>query len=916
MIELQRILGDRLEDAYVSARSGDYQLLLGAGASLGAKNARGVSIPAAEGLIDMLRSEFPDALIEDGNSLQRAYQRAVQNAGADAVWRFLKKVFGSADHEEWFTQLTEYPWRRVWTLNIDDTFERSFPRGVRARIMGHRSIDWHEEYSESDSLQIIHLHGSIQGPEPSPLIFSFSEYAAAATKRPVWDSMLRGSVSAQPFIILGARGLDDPDLEAILLGNKPQHRAPSIVVNPHITPGQRREFESLGYLIFEGTAETFVHSWSQAMGMERAQLNALYETTAVAIPEFSELRLEHAAVPARNHDFIGGSEPLWNDARVGAIAKFEWIASVSKSAQEWLADRSRKTELHVIFSDRLSGLSSGLFHVARELRAAGATVLHFDRRARFDRRRVIDYCRGRGSVVIICDAAHEFTMYFEELLSDAIAEPNCKILLIFGEKNFHELQVDNHFRSNRVPRHTTSVKRRRTRSDAVQIESLLARRGRLGMLEQLPVAQRRAHFVNRDIFSAMAEVERGKGFRRRLSKEIAGLKEGWHRDLLLMLAIAAYGSHQVGIQEAAFGVRVSTDRLLAEVRDDPSLNAVVEVSDDLVYARQRSNTLDGLFGNGEMDERLASLAGVTRSLSGLATTSSLRERNRAASLVGGLMQAKTLREVFPGANIDEYYSSLYDEFGDWNARYWEQRAINARWEGNWGPAESWASRAVTIKDDPYTRTTLGTILLHKAQVSLEYGDQGWMDLFRRGKVELDEALHQDPGNRVAAVSFLQASLKLLRSCLQYLPNGRFSDEFAAIAAEWSASYASVQLVGSVDDSARRKAAAMVQEYESYMAAKGEAPVGRDRPVRSRGTRDAQRKERRDAGARPGKPAAPRPRAQRADSAPPRSPEELTVGRSSIPAAQTGAEGLGGGDADAGQPHGPERPSRARKRRRR
>ncbi|PZF61430.1 hypothetical protein DEI81_11675 [Curtobacterium sp. MCBD17_013] len=814
MDDLRDLLGAQSGAAAVAARSGDYQLLLGAGASFGARNSRGALLPMAPGLVTMLQRQYPDAVIEDDVPLQRAYQRAVNEVGADKVWRFLKGIFGSTNHDPWFTHLAALPWGRIWTLNVDDAFERAFRKGERNRITELQVIDWSDEYSESDYVQIVHLHGSILGNAPSPLVFSFSEYASLAQKRPVWDSMLKGSVSSKPFIIVGAKGLGEPDMEATLVNNKPAATAPSIIVDPHVTPGQRKEFAGLGYLVFEGTAEQFTEQWTQLVELDNANLARLYETTAISIPQFTELKLESAPVPSRNHDLLGGSEPLWNDARIGSIAQFDWMKQVLRPAREWVLNSSRESSLHVVFGERLTGLSSGLLFVAAELRRLGATVLQFDRVARFERKRVIDFCTGRGPVVVVCDASHEFAVFFNDLLKDAARTPDCDLLILFGEKRFHELQVDNHFKSNEIRRTTTDIFSRRNKADAHQIVGLLDRRGRLGQLEQQSPESRRSHFNGRDIFSAMAEVERGQGFQQRLGTELRSLKTTWHRDLLLMLAIASFGSHQVSVQEAAFGVQVSTQQLLKECAENPSLNALVEVAGDLIFARQRSSSLERLFEGTESDERLTALSQVTRALSGLATSQGLKEKNRASSLVGGLMVARTLRTVFPGAIIDRYYEALFPEFAHWNARYWEQRAINAKLEGKWGPAESWASRAVTLKDDPYTRTTLGTILINKASVLAEYGDATWIDLYRRGKDELDVALQMDAGNRVAAVSFLENTLQLLRSTLRASPELASSEELSVIRADWTMGYANVQLVGSVEDSARRRATELRRAFDA------------------------------------------------------------------------------------------------------
>jgi hypothetical protein len=813
LAELIEVLANRASEAFVAARSGDYQLLLGAGASFGARNGRGQPLPMAKELIRRLRTQYPAALIEDGNTLHRAYQRAVSEVGNKAVYEYLKSVFGKSNHNAWFTDLASLPWKHVWTLNIDDTFERAFAKGPRSNVTDLRVVDWVDGYSSTDDVQIVHLHGRVSGDDPTPLVFSFTEYMNLAERKPVWDQVLKGLLPTSPFIILGAKCLDDPDVEAALLAARPAHDAPSIIVDPFISAGQKRELTRLGYSIYDGPAEDFVRQWTAYMELDAANLDALYRTTALSLPQFDELQLTSVDDVPQNHDYYGGSEPLWVDAQRQLIADFEWINSETSYAKTWVRNPQRISAARVIFADRLSGLSSGLLRLAHELRSTGATVLWFNRQARFDKKRLLAYARGRGPLVIFCDSAHEFTVYFNELLIAAQSLQDCSILVVFAERNSREMQVDNHLVLDEQHRSTAYVGPRRSRVDAYRIESLLKLHGRLGKLELVDESTRRAHFVRRDIFSAMAEMESEVGFRSRLTRELRALHKGWHKDLLMILALASDGSHQVGVQEAAFAVNVSVTTLMEDIANDSTLNAVVEVAGGLIYARQRTSSLDNLFAPDDYNERLRALAVAINSLSGLATSRSLQEKNRPASLVGGLMQARLLRWVFPGADIDSFYDELFPAFGSWNARFWEQRAINAKLENNWGPAESWASRAVTIKDDPYTRTTLGTILLNKAVVAVGNRDSAWISLYRRGQTELEEALRQDFGNRVASISFLENALTLMRRILSTPDLPGAVDELKAIRADWTRSYAAIQLFGPENDSARRRASRLVRQFD-------------------------------------------------------------------------------------------------------
>ncbi|WP_344173811.1 SIR2 family protein, partial [Pilimelia columellifera] len=77
-------------------------------------------------------------------------------------------------------------------------------------------LNWTDSYIEHGDLQIIHLHGTVATKSPSPIVFSFSEYHKSAERHPVWNSVLAGAIATEPFLVIGARVLDDPDIEATL----------------------------------------------------------------------------------------------------------------------------------------------------------------------------------------------------------------------------------------------------------------------------------------------------------------------------------------------------------------------------------------------------------------------------------------------------------------------------------------------------------------------------------------------------------------------------------------------------------------------------------------------------------------------------------------------------------------------------
>ena len=104
-----------------------------------------------------------------------------------------------------------------------------------------------------------------------------------------------------------------------------------------------------------------------------------------------------------------------------------------------------------------------------------------------------------------------------------------------------------------------------------------------------------------------------------------------------------------------------------------------------------------------------------------------------------------------------WYDGLVEEYG-WNARFWEQRALAEARCGQFSKARSFAEEALRIRSDPFTLTTLGSILLRMAGDQFEQGsvesDQVFWEgvaLLRQAREALSPALHSAPGHHIFLV---------------------------------------------------------------------------------------------------------------------------------------------------------------------
>lgn len=759
-------LSSRQSTAATNAmRNVRYQLFLGAGASAGAVSPYG-ALPVANQLVKILKNRYPRAPIDSNDSLPRAYQRAQIVSDTEHIWKTLKGIFGNADHQAWFDTLASLPWRRVWTLNVDDTFENSYRRVGGPSVRPLSTLSWDDHYTESGDLQVIHLHGHVIGSDPRRLIFSFSEYQKAAAQHPVWHQILSGVISVEPFVIIGARMLDDPDVEAILLQHPTASTAPSLVIDPYISDGNKWELEHLGYRVLRMSAADFIDWWVHELDLSELSLGGVFESEITSVPQFVRLETNRTVPPPKLHDFFGGDIPLWSDAVANRVALFNWIRDEIISIEMWQNEARYECapRLKIIYSERLTGATSGMYLIGREAVRQNLRVYLFDRSSTWSVESLLKLLRAGGPALILIDGAADFGDELDRTMKAALKE-SLPIYILCSEVRRNALRLEERLRGH-YEKSTVTAPSNLTRTDARSLVRKLKEFGRLGALELLPEGKRIDHFAGRDVFSAMLDVEYSMGFRRRLDGELRALSERWHLELVLLLSLAAQAARPVAIIDASVAIGVSVESILHCMEKDGHLSALVQRRDEIIAARQRDRAAEAVLEIVGVDVGLSMILMAIERLAPMASRPSLRQRNRVPLLVGHLMACRNLMSTFPGQDLDAFYERLRPVFGDWNGRYWEQRAIFAKNRRDWARAESFAARAVSLYDDAYTRTTLGTILLNKAEALAALADSTWHVFYARGHSEFRHAQELEPANRVTLFALLTATVELIETLVR------------------------------------------------------------------------------------------------------------------------------------------------------
>ncbi|EOK5765425.1 cold-shock protein, partial [Vibrio vulnificus] len=102
--------------------NGRLVLLLGAGASRGCRNGLSQDIPLGGELAEILAQELGETL--DGEDLADVYAAARTDLGSQ-VDSLLERHFKHCTPSKEYIELSKYPFFRIYSLNIDDAFEKA-----------------------------------------------------------------------------------------------------------------------------------------------------------------------------------------------------------------------------------------------------------------------------------------------------------------------------------------------------------------------------------------------------------------------------------------------------------------------------------------------------------------------------------------------------------------------------------------------------------------------------------------------------------------------------------------------------------------------------------------------------------------------------------------------------------------------
>lgn len=726
--------------------TGGYTLLLGAGASTDSLDRDKEPLPLGGELkAKLIRLKSIGA----SSTLARAYKQLTN----DEINTHITTKFSFCTSGPTAQSLATFLWKRIYTLNVDDSIEDSYKKYDRMqKAISFTHSDPYQHPDDLTNIQIVHVHGWSQKPDAG-YVFSLSEYAQGMGPGNAWVNVLAQTMTSEPFIVAGT-SLEEPDLEYFMQGRNRetvrQDRGPSILIEPNPDAATEADCSRYGFHLYRGTLLDFLNEVSAAFPTRPLPPNANVGLAFDAFkkpPSNAELALFskdfYYVVPKHvpeNSDlsFYVGREPTFSDIALNRDVSRGSTNSLKSTLRGAHKSAKQRAAPFILMED---GPGSGKSTIARralfDLSAEGVHVFEHKSNSSID----ITLCAKllnnfKYPFIIFCDNFADYATNIVELYKNVHRDD----ILVLG--------TDRSYRSDYVTRAIAGLPFTRVPTSPFindEAKSLIVQMDRVGLtssgFERTKIDQHAKEIVTDQIAVATCRIMNDFRPLGRIIESLVGDATETQIQRYAACALAAYcyrSGVYFSILTSSFesgGVRdqFSRQNVLPLTYSDLGRNDYVIPANPVLSQRILRYVADH-----DQELLFETYCSLGNGLSSYVNRNAIQKRTPEARIAGRLFDYDEVVEQFLGPNSEKFYIRMQKSWG-WNSRYWEQFALLklAKFRQSTAThrhdllvqAISHARHAVQIEEHPFTLTTLGSILLEDMKSSPARRDQAFREAF-------------------------------------------------------------------------------------------------------------------------------------------------------------------------------------------
>ncbi|MEI7217697.1 SIR2 family protein [Pectobacterium carotovorum] len=578
-------------------------LLLGAGSSFGSLTHTRQQVPLGEDLAEILaeKAQLPYA----GETLPKVYSACKPILG-ERIHTIFDTYYRNCTPSQEYNILAKYVFARIYTLNIDDAFEKAIERNSKQQIYIRSRND---KVTPPDQLfqklDYIKLNGDVKNSRDG-YIFSPQEYGAASAQTPLWYKELGSDFFNYKFLFIGTK-LDEPlfyhQIERYR-GSTKSIEQRSYVITPSASPIDIASLKSSNIEHIPATLSDFV-SWlsstiptpltpSQTLQQSRPEYNVSTNDNEQRYMEIFKdvipisrtclhtIRERDSGSPIRN--FYKGFKPTWKDILDQVPAELDNTKSVYDDISNILCNiNDTNINLYCIFGSAGSGKSTIAKQTALKLSEKNIPVYYVDSINANLKELVAELeKKSDKNYLIFIERVADSAQIIGEILNERKVMKG--VFVGTESKNIWSYRAKEYFESARYLTKDISLI---NRSDASKILSKIKQHGNWTRLEQMPPSDRIKEIITKSrkqLLIGLMETTLGEGFYQIIKRDFQSIPTESHKALLALSGIASYQRTNAN--------EVTLTRALLHLNCDANVSELVKQMDGIVF-----------YKNGEVETR-------------------------------------------------------------------------------------------------------------------------------------------------------------------------------------------------------------------------------------------------------------------------------------------------------------------------
>lgn len=728
---------------------GQYNLLLGAGASYGCIGGDGIALKDGATTASQINSDFKLDMAEgEKTKLPLVYEEALE-LDSIKLHKWLQSRFTNCN-STWQKDIFSFNWQRIWTFNIDDVLDNAFDESKnieKNKCEQIKNFNWKDnilpiEHSPNIQ-QIVYLHGraSEVGGNKQGVIFSVPEYASATRSFLQWHASFQTHYLEKPFIVCGASLDEEVDL-AEAIRNKNESKAngfPSILVSFSLTESQKRRMRRYNLIPIEAPLDKFFEVLAIEVEKYKRTVDNVISSLKPGtyqrfISQFRMLEKDDLSTKAvEGTDFYGGDEPIWNDILKNLDAEF----SATKDAIR-MFDSGSERYAALIHGANVSGKTTSLYRIARHVMSKGYNPYFFTHENGLNVDAVLDFITNDKRAILFIDNASSFLEPINRVLKLAKFEnTNARFFISLRSNKLKGYRIDIgkefqcEFKLN--PMKNQDVVR------FVQKRRRVSRLGKHIDESDSKIIKEIKQKYKADLLDSLCYVEFSEPLRDRVRRliSLSNLNNDQKRLLARVVCVHQFG-FSLPLRAALFSSGLDFGRFDDLLSNGLTTEGILVRDQRGIRLRHRILSEYAWIDCFSSDQRYKAMSEVINTLGPLINPSVISSKGIEHLIIREILDERNVSKSIGNESLRFYEEQ--EEILGWSSRYWDQRALlESKIPGHFSKAYSYSQKAISLEKHPFAYTSLGTICMRHCLNLLAKGDVESMKWFYEGEEALSQA---------------------------------------------------------------------------------------------------------------------------------------------------------------------------------